>query len=194
MSARMRVRSHHRRHLHQLLQTETLVRFPTKGSGADRQHRQRLHGCCRYCDLDQISEVGISIKIGPVLVQESPAPILDPHPPTPLRGWRRHFPNQLCLHELGAQSCKFGVADRSCLLKPFELFNFICGAETNHAPKLITRLLSLLHIALCHASTLKDQICKDGKVWNDDQCYYPDGLDPTRNVVATEQIGKNSNQ
>jgi hypothetical protein len=91
------------------------------------------------------------------------------------------------LDEPGTQSCKFGVADRPCLFKPFELFNFICGAETNRAPELITRLLSLLHIALCHASTLKDQISKDGKVWKDDQCYYPDGLDPTRNVVATEQ-------
>src|SRR6516165_642324 len=31
-------------------------------------------------------------------------------------------------YEPGAQSCKFGVADRSCLFKAFELFDFICGA------------------------------------------------------------------
>src|SRR6516225_1596029 len=55
-------------------------------------------------------------------------------------------------------------------------------------------MLGLLHIALCHASSLKDQIGKDGNVWKDDQRYDPDGLDPTRNIVATEQIGKNSNQ
>src|SRR5262249_48673632 len=67
-------------------------------------------------------------------------------------------------YEPGAQSCKFGVADRSCLFKAFELFDFICGAKANHTPKLITRLLSLLHIALCHASSLKDQIGKDCNV------------------------------
>ena len=47
---------------------------------------------------------------------------------------------------------------------PIELLDFICNAETNHAPELITRLLSLLHIALRHASSLKDQIREDGKV------------------------------
>src|SRR5262249_22717502 len=69
------------------------------------------------------------------------------------------------LHSLGyeprAQSRKFGVADRTCLFKPFELFDLICGAEANHAPKLVTRQLSLLRIAVCHASSLKDQIGKE---------------------------------
>ena len=67
-------------------------RLCPKGSGANRQHRQRLHGCCRFCDLDQIIEVGISIKTGPVLVRESPAPILrPPSPEDARRGRGRHF-------------------------------------------------------------------------------------------------------
>ena len=32
-------------------------------------------------------------KRGPVL-PKSPAPILEPHPPNPLRGWGRHYPDQ----------------------------------------------------------------------------------------------------
>ena len=78
------------------------------------------------------------------------------------------------LHWLGyeprAQSCKFGVADRTCLFKTFELFDLICGAEANHAPKLVTRLLSFRRIVVCHASSLKDQIGKDGNVRKDIFC------------------------
>jgi hypothetical protein len=67
-------------------------------------------------------------------------------------------------YEPRAQSCKFGVADGSRFFKSIELVNFICGAETNHAPKLITRLLSLLYIALCHPSPLKNQVGEDSNV------------------------------
>lgn len=62
------------------------------------------------------------------------------------------------LKELGAKTRKFGVADRPCFFQPIELFDFICRTKANHAPKLFTRLLGLLHIALGHAPSLRDQI------------------------------------
>jgi len=82
------------------------------------------------------------------------------------------------LDKPGAQSCEFGVADRSCLFQPIQFFYFICGAETNHAPEFITRCLSLLNIAFRHASSLKDQICKHGDVWKYYPAYYPDCFNP----------------
>ena len=57
------------------------------------------------------------------------------------------------LHEPGAQSCKFGIADRSCLFQPVQFFDFVCGAETNHAPEFVARLISLLDITFRHASS-----------------------------------------
>lgn len=42
----------------------------------------------------RIVEIEASIKSRPVLVRENPAPILEPHPPNPLRGWGRHYPDQ----------------------------------------------------------------------------------------------------
>ena len=81
----------------------------------------------------------------------------------------------------------FSVADEIQKLDGLKKAGSISDAETNHAPKLITRLLSLLHIALCHASSLKDQICEESK---HDQCDYPDGRYPTRNVAATEDRQK----
>jgi hypothetical protein len=60
--------------------------------------------------------------------------------------WAAGTASQL-LKELGAKTCKSGVADRPCFFKPIEFFDFICGAKANHAPKLLTRLLSLLHTA-----------------------------------------------
>ena len=77
------------------------------------------------------------------------------------------------LHEPGAQSRKFGVADRACFFQLIEFIDFIRGAETNHAPEFIARLLSLLRIALGHASSLEDQIRKHADVRN----YY-EGYDP----------------
>src|SRR5215472_12651674 len=82
------------------------------------------------------------------------------------------------LHEPGAQSSKLNVADRSCRFHPIELFDFICDAETHDAPELITRLLSLMHIALGHASSLKDQICKHAEIRKNYPSYHPDRLDP----------------
>jgi hypothetical protein len=98
------------------------------------------------------------------------------------------------LREAGAQSCKFGVADRTRLFQPIQFFDFIRDAETNHAPEFITGRLSLLDIAFRHASSLKDQICKHSDVWKYYKAYYPDCFDPTRNVVTPEQIGRDSNE
>src|SRR5215467_8804367 len=80
------------------------------------------------------------------------------------------------LREAGAQSCKFGVADRTCLFQPIQFFYFICDAETDHAPEFITGRLSLLDIAFRHASSLKNQICKHGDVWKYYPAYYPVAL------------------
>ena len=82
------------------------------------------------------------------------------------------------MHKLGAQTCKFGIADRSILLQSVELRDFIGGTETNYASKFIARLLSLLHIAFRNAPSLKNQICKHAKVGNHYPGYYPDRLDP----------------
>src|SRR5215467_7168317 len=68
------------------------------------------------------------------------------------------------LHESRAQSGKFSVADRSCLLKSVELFDFIGSTKTNDAPKLISRLLHLLDVPLRHALSLKDQISKNAEI------------------------------
>ena len=68
------------------------------------------------------------------------------------------------LDEPGTNLANSASADRSSFLQRIELLDFICGAETNHAPKLITRFLCSLHIALCDASSLKNQICQDGNV------------------------------
>src|SRR6516164_2362848 len=45
----------------------------------------------RQVELAEKGHDADHIKSGSVLVPESPAPILDPHPPNPLRGWGRHF-------------------------------------------------------------------------------------------------------
>src|SRR5215470_3723834 len=90
-------------------------------------------------------------------------------------GW--HHPTW-SLHEPGAQSRKFDVADRSCCFQPVELFNFIGGAETHHAPELVTRVLGLLDVPIGHASSLKDQIDKNAEVWKHDPGDHPDCLDP----------------
>jgi hypothetical protein len=93
---------------------------------------------------------------------------------------KREFGSQVALlYETGAKSFKFGLADRSCLFQPIELFDFICSAETHRASELIARLLSLLHIALGHASSLKDQIYKHAEVRKHYPGYHPDRLDPT---------------
>jgi hypothetical protein len=52
------------------------------------------------------------------------------------------------LKELGAKTRKFGVADLPSFFQPVEVFDFIRGAKASRAPKLLIRLLSLLHIAL----------------------------------------------
>jgi hypothetical protein len=65
----------------------------------------------------------------------------------------------MSLKEPSAKTRKFGVADRPRLFQPIELFDFICGTKTNDASKLFTHLLSLLHVALRHAPTLRDQRC-----------------------------------
>src|SRR5215471_20803775 len=98
------------------------------------------------------------------------------------------------LHQPSAQSCKFGIADRPCLFQPTELIDFIRGAETNDLPELIALLLCLLHVTLRHASSLKDEVCKHDNEWK----YYPSNhpccLGPAGDIVATEQIGSNSNE
>jgi hypothetical protein len=49
-----------------------------------------------FVDNNQILEVGISNKMGPVLVRESPAPIVrPPSPEDARRGRGRHFHNRL---------------------------------------------------------------------------------------------------
>jgi hypothetical protein len=98
------------------------------------------------------------------------------------------------LKELGTKTRKFGVADRPRFFQPIELFDFICGTKANHAPKLLTRLLSLLRIALRHTPSLRDQIRKHGDIRNQDQDYYPDCLASARNVVASEEVARNRNE
>src|SRR5262245_25884699 len=77
------------------------------------------------------------------------------------------------LHKSGAQSCKFGIADRPCLLQSTELFDFIRDAEANCAPNFVARLPSLLLVALRDASSLKDQVCKHENEWKHDPSYHP---------------------
>jgi NAD(P)-dependent dehydrogenase (short-subunit alcohol dehydrogenase family) len=45
---------------------------------------------------------------------------------------------------------------------------WICGAKANRAPELLARRLRLLKIALCHASSLKDQVGKHADVGSHD--------------------------
>jgi hypothetical protein len=98
------------------------------------------------------------------------------------------------LRKLCAQPCKLGVADGSRLLQPIEFFDLVGNTETNNAPEIIARLLDLLHVALSHASSLKDQIRKYAKVGKHDPGYYPERLDPAGNIVSPEQIGGNGDQ
>src|SRR6516165_2600363 len=98
------------------------------------------------------------------------------------------------LHKPSAQPCKFGIADRSCLFQPTELVDFICDAETNRAPEFIARLPSLLRVTLRHAPSLKDQVYKHEEERKYDPPYHPTCLDPAGDVVASEQIGSNSNE
>ena len=56
-------------------------------------------------------------------------------------------------------------ANSASLIDPTELFDFICNAEAHYAPEFIARLPRLLHVTLCQASSLKDQVCKHGNEW-----------------------------
>ena len=87
-----------------------------------------------------------------------------------------------------------GIADRPFLLQPVQLFDFVCSTEANRVPKLLARLLGLLDIALCHTSSLCDQISKDADIGYQYQDYYPDRLPPARNVAAPEQVTRNRNE
>src|SRR5262245_8105501 len=75
----------------------------------------------------------------------------------------------LLLDQFGAKTTVLCVSNRPGFLQLIKLGNFVCNTKADDVSQFITRMLSLLSIALGHALRLRDQVSEDADVGGQDQ-------------------------